>query len=411
MKESRQARAVRDRKSHLSADAEKLVGGALGMANSGSRVEDRFWDAQLSGYLDSLLAHGHAQPIYDALERLHQTDHEAYGALIEAVEENAESLVIEHEGESWQVLLVCAPMVAWTRFHIPSGPLDKKTSQAITDIWQQVILVPQARFHLLPGMFSIDQLPRDYAGLRTLAHRLGTEAVTGKAPPVSERKIPESAAMLADTRFLVGAVAVPKGGAVFRWQAGESTVSKSPAAQGGQLTRMSSLEKWVEQVRPIATGLLPGCGFESLLPDAYHINMRESDRRVRPYGIRAAVHFLTHAVAVEASAVKAVVAAFGYERCDEYRIGLTIDPDGEELAHGIVWPLLGAESEADDPAPLDRIKELLGEAGLTDIVLWAGMTEPEYCEDCGAPLFPNDKGEVVHAELPVDIAPESANFH
>ena len=81
MKETRHARTGRDRKAHLSADAERLVAAALGLANSGSRVEDRYWDAQLAQRIERLLDTGHPQSIHDALDRLNQTDGEAYGAL------------------------------------------------------------------------------------------------------------------------------------------------------------------------------------------------------------------------------------------------------------------------------------------------------------------------------------------
>ena len=48
MKEPRHARSMRDRKSHLSPDAERLVAAALGLSNSGSRTEDRFWERALT---------------------------------------------------------------------------------------------------------------------------------------------------------------------------------------------------------------------------------------------------------------------------------------------------------------------------------------------------------------------------
>ncbi|MBW6495504.1 MAG: DUF2863 family protein, partial [Burkholderiaceae bacterium] len=114
---------------------------------------------------------------------------------------------------------------------------------------------------------------------------------------------------------------------------------------------------------------------------------------------------------LDAGELRATVAAFGDERVDEYRIGLSVDEDGEEVVQGMVWPLLGAESESDDTPPIEQIRETLREVGVTDVRLWPEMTEPDYCEDCGAPLFPNGKGDVVHAEMPADIEPESAHFH
>ena len=195
--------------------------------------------------------------------------------------------------------------------------------------------------------------------------------------------------------------AAPAGAPMFRWQELESREHAS---------RVQCLEQWITQGRPHLEPLLPGCGFECLLPDAYHINLRESDRRVRPYTIKAAVHFLTHAFSVEPSALRASIAAFGDDGLDEYRIGLSVG-DRDEIAQGVVWPLLGAEHDEDEPSPLERIRETLREAGVTDVRVWSELVEPEFCEDCGAPLYPNPKGEVAHTEMPDDVAPESAPFH
>lgn len=401
MKETRHARPGRDRKAHLSPDAERIVACALGLANSGSRIEDRYWEAQLSQRIERLLDSSHPQAIHDSLDRLHQTDTEAYGALIEAVETAAEVVSIEFEGARWDVLLVAAPFVAWTRFRIPSGPIAADTAATLSAHWQAHVLARDARFRMVPYLYSVDQLPRDFGELRRLARRLGTAALQPAALKLDLKALPETAEMLADCRFLLAAVVAPEGTPLFRWQVQES---------GEHASRVQCLEAWVAQARPTIEPLLQGCGFECLLPDAYHINLREADRRVRPYAITAGVHFLTHALGVEAETIKATVAPFGDDRIDEYRIGLSIG-DNDDVAHGVVWPLLGAESEQDEPSPLERIRETLREAGVAELRVWPDVTEPEYCEDCGVPLYPNHKGDVVHAEMPDDPEPESTHFH
>lgn len=401
MKEPRHSRGLRERKPHLSPDAERLVAAALGLSNSGSRIEDRFWEAALAARIERLLDSGHSQSVFDALDRLNQTDGEAYGALIEAVEAAAETIEVEVDGKSWDCLLISAPVVVWTRFRIPSGPLGAEAAQPVGAHLQAHVLARDARFQLVPYLYSIDQLPRDFAELRKLLRKLGVSAISGHAPRLDLKSLPETAEMLADSRFLLGVVAAPRGQPLFRWQEMEANDHAS---------RIQCLEQWIAQGRANLEPLLPGCGFECLLPDAYHLNMRESDRRVRPYAIRAAAHFLTHALSIESSDLRASIAAFGSDRTDEYRIGLSV-ADSDEVAQGIVWPLLGAESDDDEPSPLDVIRETLRETGITDLRVWPEVNEPEFCEDCGVPLYPNSKGEIVHAEMPDDLEPEATHFH
>ena len=417
MKESRAARTGRDRKAFLSPDADRLVASALGLANSGSRVEDRYWEVQLQARLDKLLDGGNAQTVEQALDRLQQTDQEAYGALVEAVEEAAEAARIDFKGQDWQVLLVSAPLVCWTRFKIPAEGIGASQTRVISQQWSEHILAEGTRFALVPQLYSIDQLPSDFNQVRRFVKKLGTAAVTEALVKFDLKDLPESADMLADIRFLVGVVAAPMGAPILRWQQVEAKE---------RATRVSCLEAWVGNARQHIEPLLSGCGFECLLPDAYHINLRESDRRVRPFAIRAGVHYLTHAFSKQPTDIKAVIAGFGVQRVEEYRVSLCLDADGEQVAQGIVWPVLGPEmltessgggsidavgSETEEISQLEQIRMLLKECGVEDIRHWDDITEPEFCEDCGAPLFPNTKGEVVHTEAPDEFEPGTQHFH
>lgn len=402
-----------------------MVAAALGLAHSGSRSEDRFWEAQLARLIDRSLDSPHASSLSTALERLNQTDGEAYAALIEAAEHAAESIddgtaPRKPGGEPFFGLLITAPLVVWTRFAIPAGPVPAAVADELSRAWQELVLAPGVGFRMLPWLYSLDQMPREFGELRRLTRKL-TRAARGQAEArIDFKSLPDSAEMLADSRFLIAAVTVSDPlEPVFRWQlppAGGKSAARNgtgPAAAGevavGQ-TRVQCLEQWVARARPLLEPLVPGCGFECLLPDAYHINLRESDRRVRPHAINAAVHSLTHALSVEPARIRATVAAFGDERVDEYRIGLTVD-DAEEVVRGIVWPLLGSESELDDPSPLDRIREVLREAGVEHIRVWSEVSEPEFCEDCGAPLYPNPVNEIVHVESPDEPTSGNAHFH
>ena len=384
----------------LTRDAERLIALANGLNASGSLTEDRFWEAEMSALVAKLLENGNDAPLDGALDHLYQTNLGAYDTLIELVENESESVVTMQGDRAWQALLVAAPIVAWSKYAIPSGPIPAAEAETLRVQLQAHVLAEGARVTLVPYLYSIDQLPRHFSELRKLAARLADGAITGEIPRLDLARLPETAHLLADTRFLVACAAVPRGKALFRWQEDAS----------GHAGRAGSLEQWITQARPTLAKVIPGCVFEVLLPDAYYVNCRESDRRVRPFGIRAAVSFLENALKAKAADLQAVVAGFGEERVDEYRIAFSLI-DESEVAHGVVWPLYGREDETARPGPLEEVMAQLAECGVTEVKKLAGTFTPEYCDDCGAPLFANAEGEIVHAELPEEADTQAAHFH
>jgi len=60
---------------------------------------------------------------------------------------------------------------------------------------------------------------------------------------------------------------------------------------------------------------------------------------------------------------------------------------------------------------LDEALAQLAECGVTQVKRLPATFTPEYCEDCGAPLFANAEGEIVHAELPEEADIQAAHFH
>jgi hypothetical protein len=384
----------------LTRDAERLIALALGLNASGSLTEDRFWESAMSALVAKLLENGNDAPIDGALDHLYQTNLGAYDTLIELVENESEAVVVMQGDRAWQGLLIAAPIVAWSKYAIPSGTIARAEADTLRVHLQAHVLAEGARVTLVPYLYSLDQLPRHFSDLRKLAVRLADAAVSGEVPRLELSRLPETAHLLADTRFLVACAAVPRGGALFRWQEDAS----------GHAGRAGSLEQWIGQARPTLSKVLPGCVFECLLPDAYYVNCRESDRRVRPFGVRAAVSFLENALKAKAADLQAVVAGFGEERVDEYRIAFSLAGESE-VAHGVVWPLYGREDEGARPGPLEEVLAQLTEVGVTDVKKLQGTFTPEFCEDCGAPLFANSEGEIVHAELPEEADIQAAHFH
>src|SRR5258706_12696351 len=94
----------------LSRDADRLAGLARGLAESGSRVEDRYWESLIDSDLARLLDSGNEAGLNQALDALVESTPAAYEALLETAETNAESLAIEHDGRALCALLVAAPI-------------------------------------------------------------------------------------------------------------------------------------------------------------------------------------------------------------------------------------------------------------------------------------------------------------
>ena len=109
---------------------------------------------------------------------------------------------------------------------------------------------------------------------------LGNAALGKESLKIDLSTLAETNQFLSDTRYLIGAIAVPRGTPLFRWNESKT------------VTRETALKEWVKQGGPCLEPLLTGCAFETLLADAYHAACRTADMASRPYSLRASVAFL-----------------------------------------------------------------------------------------------------------------------
>ena len=404
----------------LSADSQRLVTFAQAIVQAGSRLEERTWERSLDTLLQKLLKNDHQNTIDAALDNLFKVESGAYDVLMETLEATSESCVIEHDGARYDALLIAAPILAWTRFSIASGPVAADMLMTLAAHLNGHLLAPGTRLAMAPTLFAIDQLPRTHAETLAVTQRMAQAALKGSAlkPLVNP---PQTAPFLADTRYLLAVVVAPVGEPLFRWQASQNLTERDEA-----------LVQWRTQAMPNIARLLPGCGIELLLPEAYCVACREADRQIRPASIRAAVHYLTHTLSVEAQQLRAIIGSFGEEpdgRIDEYRVGFTLE-DSADVVYGIVWPLYGPEDEERPgeeigtmfatpataggpgrPSSIAEILSLLQGCGVSVIKRHAERFPMEFCEDCGAPFYPDPEGELVHAEMPDDAPQGPGHFH
>ena len=387
----------------LGRDAERLITLSTGLAVSGSRAEDRVWEAEISALVVKAIEGSNDPTLESALDHTFKSNPLAHDVLIELIEAASESTSLTVDGANWDVLLLALPMVAWSRYAIPSGPVPQEISDDIITHLQAHVLARGARAALSPYLYSIDQMPRDFSNVRKMTVKLGSAAIEQTRPKFDFSHAPETAPLLADSRFLLAAVAVAEGAPLFRWQ--EKTEKQ---------TRTDCLERWVAQGRPNLARLLPGTAFECCLPDAYFHNCRESDRRVRPYALRAAVGFLEDTLKSNPGHLRAIIAGVGDEMVDEYRIAFT-SRGQDEVVHGVVWPLFGREddegTEVSQRTPREEIEAILKECKIGEVLKLSELYAPEFCEDCGAPLFVDAHKEMVHAELPEEANATPAHYH
>ncbi|MBK6552477.1 MAG: DUF2863 family protein [Rhodocyclaceae bacterium] len=372
---------------------DELIRLAGSLAQSSSRVEDEFWQDRLAAAINRLIADGDDVTLNGALDHLYGAGGRAYDELADLVESCSETRRVD-TGPGQDSILFAVPVLAWSRFVIPSGTIAADQLSTLRVQLQAHVFAADARIGLADYLWSPDQLPQSYVETAQLAERLTKAALHGKDVRIDTASMPETANFLSDIRYLIGVVAAPRGTAMFRWQEDDGS-------------RAETLKQWRAQGGEALRRALPACAIEPLLPQPYHAAARDADRASRPYSVRAAVAFLQTTLNVAAADLRAVVGPYYDRQLEEYRIGFTL-ADANDVIHGVVWPLLEAEDEtADTPA---QIETVLKEAGIREVVALDHRFPLEYCDDCGAPLYPNPDGEPSHAELPEEQA-EAAPRH
>ncbi|HUH88149.1 MAG TPA: DUF2863 family protein [Pusillimonas sp.] len=391
----------------LPRDAQRLVVLAESLARSGSRLEDAYWEGLFQAQLVKLLTQKKSDAIDTALDHLLAANSEAYEILIEQVETHSESSTLTHEGQDYDVLLFCAPIVAWTRYQLPSSYDLRPVLDTLAEHLHTHIVARDAQVSLLSEMLNFDQMPRSFHETLEWTQRLGRAALKQKNENSPLKQAPFSDGMLADARFVIGAIVVPKGGPLFRWQEGapEATISREQCFQG-----------WQDACSQALQAMFTGCTIEYLQPDAYYISSREADRRIRPLALKAAATWLQTAAGLPGNQLRATTVACGETSVEEYRIGFSTSQSADVI-YGCIWPVLSKEEAVADLLDTngtsipEEIAALLKEQGITDVRQLPGLFRPEFCDDCGAPYFPDPLGEMQHPELPDEIDVNPLSFH
>jgi hypothetical protein len=381
-------------RARTSASAGSLAKLARRLSESGSRIEDRLWERRLVESINDRLARGFADDIEAALEELSRTQARAYDDLADLAESCAESATVEIDGKPHDALLLAVPLLAWSRYRLPATSLASSLVDAVGAHIAGHLAARGTRIAVADYLYSIDQLPESFGEVYDTAQKLIEACIAGKRLKIDGKSLREPVMMLADTRYLLAAIVAPQGAPLYHWQ--ETGVDPD--------AKTAALATFREQAGGVLAPVMTGCRYRVLAPNAFHAALRQADRELREFSLEAAVSYLKLAYDMGPTALQATFAAFEDKRVEEMRIGIGAAGNDDGVIEGVVWPLLGDEEERAQ----EEIDTALRRLGVTKVTSHAHRFPLEYCDDCGAPMFPNPSGHAVHAEAPEDVEEQPA---
>jgi len=380
------------------ADAETLAKLARRMSESGSRLEDQLWERRLVELINDRFARGFEEVIDAALDELSGSNPRAYDDLADLAESCAESSTIEIDGRAHDGLLLALPILAWSRYKLPTLALSPTMVDSVAVQIVAHLAARGARCAVADMLYSIDQLPESFGEVRDVAEGLFGSATQDGRMKIDSKALREPIAMLADSRYLLAAIVVPQGAPLYHWQ----QTGVDPDAKA------AAVEAFRDQLTNILTPIMTGCRFRVLAPNAFHAALRLGDRELREFSLEAAIAFLKLSYELSPSSLQATMAVYEEKRnqpTTEIRIGISRITDDDVVIEGVVWPLLGDDEER----TLEEIETAIKRLGVNRIVAHTHRFPLEYCDDCGAPVFPNPSGHSVHTEPPEDGAEQPAS--
>ena len=106
--------------------------------------------------------------------------------------------------------MIAVPLLAWSRFQIPSGSIPVAQMDAVRVHLQAHVLATDAKLGLSDILYSPDQLPQNYVETAQLAEKLAKAAIHGRNLKIDPAQLAETMNFLSDTRYVLGAV-FPRG--------------------------------------------------------------------------------------------------------------------------------------------------------------------------------------------------------
>ena len=378
------------KKTNLKRNAAPLCQLAAKVLDSGGFWERQFLVEQLFKKVESRLSRADDAALEEALNFLADEAPNAHDVLADVIEAATEIPKMKPALKNLNCQLIACPILAWSRYSVPSGKLSREFLRDLSAIFYQNIAGSGAK-HIVFGDFllSPDELPQSFSQIFEWTNRFADKFLKNKTPQkysVLDLKIKDEAKneFLSDVRFVVALVVAEKNQPIFVWQDDLKT------------TREMAQALWNEKSRLVLDSALVGAMYQPLLPASFNAACRQSDLESRGYALDSAILFLKASLHILPEQMRVIVAYCYSREGEEYRISLATH--GGHVLYGVVWPMLPGEN--DEGEVLLAIEEIAKKHRILDFNVLNERSPLEFCDDCGSPLFPNLAGEFLHPQMP-----------
>jgi Protein of unknown function (DUF2863) len=381
--------SAEDRKQALN-----LLNLANGCDGAVSNYEHAFWEAHLQTAMAELLDSGRPDIIdtlLDAVLSGGDSAEELASMIADNIEAVSESLVWGDETINCRTMLIALPIIAWTRYKIPSGALPEESCAELTALLQKHVLAPNVRCDLVPYLYSLDSIPLTHQEVRDFTKEITECFENGEILDLRTEAAEAEIELPVDARYVLGAIRFNNGAPFFRWQ--------QPSDNMPNQIINSCTTTWIADSRKAFAKILTGAEFVPILPNSFFHAQRVVDSEIRQHQLHGVVQITMDVCKITAGRLSAVIAGIGEHSITEYRVSLM--RKGEDaVINGMAWPIYGSikSFEADERDSLIQIQQTLKSLGIRDVLVLDGIHKPESCEECGMPLFFDTASEAVHIE-------------
>lgn len=352
------------------------------LLESSSRLEDESLETRLFEMCSASLNAGDDTELEAALSLLKDTRPPAYEQLLACAEDCAQS-VTDADGCA---LLMLIPIMTWSRYKNYTGVVENEVLEALAGCVQKNLCGTKSQVVIGNVMFSAENIPESLTHVRSLLNILRTSSQTVADIRSIVTKAPVSD--FADTRYLACLVKAQNTAELFR-----DPDENLPERARGQMNFCLDAHALLEMT-------MLGCVFDVQPACAFFTAWRQSEAAMRIWSVEALVDFV-NTMGHDAKSVVASVALFvpggssAEDAMPEIRIGICPSNDQKRVVAGIAWPVLLEEYEQAEAMAHDV---LLSKA-VDHIVMHPQSFPLEWCEQCGAPMYANVEGMVVHVDF------------